>query len=97
MHAHATDLTCADRASISKFFFLRGVATDPGSDVVLYHTSDWGRQNIPQQAAVAASMDYVARNVLGEPMVTISAGDNMQATGGLSGIADPEFDLSYSE
>ncbi|QDZ22618.1 metallophosphoesterase [Chloropicon primus] len=60
----------------------------------MFVIGDWGRENQPGQAAVARSMDTVAKEFC-EPLAVLSVGDNMQNAGGLNGILDKEFNESY--
>ena len=55
---------------------------------------DYGRENHPKQAAVAQSMDTVARELC-QPLAVLTVGDNFQTTGGLNSFLDKEFNESF--
>jgi len=55
---------------------------------------DYGRENHPKQAAVAQSMDTVARELC-QPLAVLTVGDNFQTTGGLNSVLDKEFNESF--
>jgi len=62
--------------------------------ICLFLIGDWGRENHPDQEAVALSMDKVAKTFC-EPLAVLTVGDNYQASGGLNSIMDREFNSSY--
>ena len=47
------------------------------------------------QSAVASSMDYVAREVLGQPVAVLGLGDSFQSAGGINSLIDEEFNQSF--